>query len=175
VSRDVTFADKAKATAQNIVSITTGLVSTTTPEEVANARADRAQDALDAYKDGDTTFGGYFSDDTESPMGEGPDDILLEEDKVTTEAADDTGYTTDESGNIICNNPDYIYDPVSQQCGPIGDSIKLNMPSRPIDMADVLQGITTNQVNIAPISGMQAGGMAGLNSAADKFIRSLAG
>lgn len=100
----------------------------------------------------------------------------------------DTGYTIDESGNRICNQEGYVYDAISDACIPASevagnDNVSPNIGSggsgnvRSFD--DVLRSIQTRPAKIAPISAniksMDQGGMAGLNRAADNFLRALGG
>ena len=100
----------------------------------------------------------------------------------------DTGYTIDESGNRICNQEGYVYDAISDACIPHqkwrdNDNVSPNIGSggsgnvRSFD--DVLRSIQTRPAKIAPISAniksMDQGGMAGLNRAADNFLRALGG
>ena len=103
-----------------------------------------------------------------------------------TDTGVDTGHTVDEDGNIVCNTEGYIYNPETKVCEPkkeeetggdLGSPISRGTTSRSFD--DILAGITTPAPNIAPISAnirpMQSGGMAGLNRAADNFLKALAG
>ena len=98
----------------------------------------------------------------------------------------DLGHTIDEDGNIVCNTPGYIYNPETKICelpkeeDTGSDSPKINIGRAPVEsFDDVLARITTAAPNIAPISAnvrpMQEGGMAGLNRAADNFLKALAG
>ena len=41
-----------------------------------------------------------------------------DDDDDTTTTDDDTNYTTDKDGNIVCNNPDYVYNPETEKCEP---------------------------------------------------------
>ena len=100
----------------------------------------------------------------------------------------DTGYTIDESGNRICNEAGYVYDVASDACiiaeelsGNGNASLNIGSGgSRNVrSFNDVLRSIETRPAKIAPISAnikpMAQGGMAGLNRAADNFLRALGG
>ncbi|HAB39132.1 MAG TPA: hypothetical protein DCE52_14260, partial [Rhodobacteraceae bacterium] len=97
----------------------------------------------------------------------------------------DTGYTTDESGNRICNQVGYIYDVATDACVPAVEEeestdTSLNIGSGASrSFEDVLKNIQTKATTISPISAnikpMAQGGMAGLNRTADNFLRALGG
>jgi len=108
-----------------------------------------------------------------------------------TDGGDDTTTTTtttDDTGHKdgVCNNPDYVYNPETDKCEPkkeeetdgdLGSPITTAITPRSFD--EVLRSVVVPAPRIAPISEnirpMQAGGMVGLNRAADNFIKALAG
>ena len=103
---------------------------------------------------------------------------------TTTTTEVDTGYTTDDSGNKICNKEGYVYDLVEDKCVPVAEeestNTSLNIGSGASrSFEDVLKNIQTKPTTIAPISAnikpMAQGGMAGLNRTADNFLRALGG
>ncbi len=107
-------------------------------------------------------------------------------DDDTTTTDDDTNYTTDKDGNIVCNNPDYVYNPETEKCEPkkeeetdddLGSPISTGIAPRNFD--EVLRSVVVPAPDIPSISTnirpMQSGGMAGLNRAADNFLKALAG
>jgi hypothetical protein len=111
--------------------------------------------------------------------GDGDDSIVSEI---------DTGYTIDESGNRICNEAGYVYDVASDACiiaeelsgnGNASSNIGSGGSRNVRSFNDVLRSIETRPAKIAPISAnikpMAQGGMAGLNRAADNFLRALGG
>ena len=113
--------------------------------------------------------------------GDGDDD-----DSIVSEI--DTGYTIDESGNRICNEAGYVYDVASDACiiaeelsgnGNASLNIGSGGSGNVRSFNDVLRSIETRPAKIAPISAnikpMAQGGMAGLNRAADNFLRALGG
>ena len=86
--------------------------------------------------------------------------------------------------NGVCNNPDYVYNPETDKCEPkkveeddLGSPITTAITPRSFD--EVLANVVIPAPDIAPISAnirpMKMGGMAGLNRAADNFIKALAG
>jgi hypothetical protein len=96
-------------------------------------------------------------------------------------AGPDTGHV-----DGVCNNPDYVYNPETDMCEPpkeedtdgdLGSPINAGITPRSFD--DVLRSVVIPAPRIAPISEnirpMKAGGMVGLNRAADNFIKALAG
>jgi len=101
----------------------------------------------------------------------------------------DTGFKTDEDGNIICNTEGYVHNPETNMCEPPKEEDEDEKGSDNItptinivrgeDFDDVLRRVVTAAPSIAPISAnvqtMQKGGMAGLNRAADNFLKALAG
>ena len=109
-----------------------------------------------------------------------------DDDDDTTTTDDDTNYTTDKDGNIVCNNPDYVYNPETEKCEPkkeeetdddLGSPISTGIAPRSFD--EVLRSVVVPAPDIPSISTnirpMQSGGMAGLNRAADNFLKALAG
>ena len=118
-------------------------------------------------------------DDDDEDEGDGDDSIVSEI---------DTGYTIDESGNRICNEAGYVYDVASDACiiaeelsgnGNASLNIGSGGSGNVRSFNDVLRSIETRPAKIAPISAnikpMAQGGMAGLNRAADNFLRALGG
>jgi len=105
-----------------------------------------------------------------------------------TDGGDEDTTTTDDTGHVdgVCNNPDYVYNPETDMCEPPAEeegsdrpSLSINRPSSLRSFQDILGGVATPGPKIAPISAnirpMQGGGMAGLNRAADNFLKALAG
>ena len=104
----------------------------------------------------------------------------------TTTDGPDTGHTVDDDGNIVCNTEGYIYNPETGVCEPAkeeeeSDDVNVNIGSGASGTSfdDVLANVVIPAPDIAPISAnirpMKMGGMAGLNRAADDFIKALAG
>jgi len=104
----------------------------------------------------------------------------------TTTDGPDLGHTVDEDGNIVCNTAGYIYNPETGVCEPPketeeSDDVNVNIGSGASGTSfdDVLANVVIPAPDIAPISAniqpMKMGGMAGLNRAADNFIKALAG
>jgi hypothetical protein len=133
------------------------------------------------------SFGSDIANTSEGPI-EVDDDIFAtiatsSDDDTTTEV--DTGYTTDENGNKICNQAGYVYDIATDACVPAvaeeeSTDTSLNIGSGASrSFEDVLKNIQTKATTIAPISAnikpMAQGGMAGLNRTADNFLRALGG
>ena len=101
----------------------------------------------------------------------------------------DTGFTTDEDGNIICNTEGYVHNPETNMCEPAKEeeegessgspSIDIGKVGPTESFEDIMKRVVVAAPNIAPISAnvqpMQEGGMAGLNRAADNFLQALAG
>jgi len=103
-----------------------------------------------------------------------------------TDTGVDTGHTVDDDGNIVCNTPGYVYNPETGVCEPAkvteeSDDVNVNIGSGAsgTSFEDVLANVVIPAPDIAPISAnirpMKMGGMAGLNRAADNFIKALAG
>jgi len=103
---------------------------------------------------------------------------------------DDSGtaknYTMGPDGTIVCNDEGYVYNSETDMCEPPAEEKKSDTVSSPITTAitprsfdDVLKSVVVPAPRIAPISAnirpMQGGGMAGLNRAADNFLKALAG
>jgi hypothetical protein len=111
--------------------------------------------------------------------------------EATTGDDDTKNYTVGEDGTIICNQEGYVYSEAAGMCVPAdevegGDETDTGTPTIGIgrgaparSFEDVLAGITSPAPRIAPISEnirpMKAGGMVGLNRAADNFLKALAG
>ena len=141
-------------------------------------------------EDGETvSFGSDIANTSEGPV-EVDDDIFATiatsgDDDTTTTSEVDTGYTTDDSGNKICNQAGYVYDLATDACVPAvaeeeSTDTSLNIGSGASrSFEDVLKNIQTKPTTIAPISAnikpMAQGGMAGLNRTADNFLRALGG
>ena len=94
----------------------------------------------------------------------------------------DTGHTTDEDGNKVCNTEGYIYNPETKICEKkkVEDDKDLTIDVvRGEDFDDVLKRVVTAAPNVGSIAGnvenKQEGGMVGLNRAADNFLQALAG
>ena len=98
----------------------------------------------------------------------------------------DTGHTVDDDGNIVCNTEGYIYNPETKVCEPPKETDDDTTPGSGIgtgtsgeSFEDVLKRVVVAAPDVAPISAnvrpMQEGGMAGLNRAADNFLKALAG
>ena len=98
----------------------------------------------------------------------------------------DTGHTVDEDGNIVCNTEGYVYNPETKVCEPAKEEEDDGTPGSGIgtgtsgeSFEDVLKRVVVAAPDVAPISAnvrpMQEGGMAGLNRAADNFLKALAG
>ena len=99
----------------------------------------------------------------------------------------DTGHTVDEDGNKVCNTEGYVYNPETKICEPKKEEEEVDgTPGSGIgtgtsgeSFEDVLKRVVVAAPDVAPISAnvrpMQEGGMAGLNRAADNFLKALAG
>ena len=96
----------------------------------------------------------------------------------------DFTYSKDDDGNIVCNTEGYIYNPETKVCEPPKEEEEVDgTPTinvvRGEDFDDVLKRVVVAAPDVAPISAnvrpMQEGGMAGLNRAADNFLKALAG
>ena len=128
-----------------------------------------------------TEVAGIFDDGDDTTATSGDDD----NDTTTTTTDVDTGYTTDENGNKICNQAGYVYDVATDACVPAvaeeeSTDTSLNIGSGASrSFEDVLKNIQTKATTIDPISSnikpMAQGGMAGLNRTADNFLRALGG
>jgi hypothetical protein len=105
---------------------------------------------------------------------------------TSTTDGPDLGHTVDEDGNIVCNTEGYIYNPETKICEPAkvtetSDDVNVNIGSGASGTSfdEVLANVVIPAPDIAPISAnirpMKMGGMAGLNRAADNFIKALAG
>ena len=103
-----------------------------------------------------------------------------------TDTGVDTGHTVDEDGNIVCNTEGYVYNPETKVCEPAKEEEDDGTPGSGIgtgtsgeSFEDVLKRVVVAAPDVAPISAnvrpMQEGGMAGLNRAADNFLKALAG
>jgi len=146
----------------NVVEVEDGVV----PFEVGGG-----DDVTDIFKETITTGGG--------DSGGGSD--------TGTDTGVDTGHTVDEDGNIVCNTEGYIYNPETKICEPGKEEEKVGgTPSVGIgsgtsgeSFEDILKRVVVAAPPVAPISAnirpMQEGGMAGLNRAADNFLKALAG
>jgi hypothetical protein len=146
----------------NVVEVEDGVV----PFEVGGG-----DDVTDIFKETITTGGG--------DSGGGSD--------TGTDTGVDTGHTVDEDGNIVCNTEGYIYNPETKICEPAKEEEKVGgTPSVGIgsgtsgeSFEDILKRVVVAAPPVAPISAnirpMQEGGMAGLNRAADNFLKALAG
>jgi hypothetical protein len=94
-------------------------------------------------------------------------------------------YTMGPDGTIVCNDAGYVYNSETDMCEPPAESAEVEQvlsariaePARTFD--EILSGVVKPGPTIAPISAnigkMQGGGMAGLNRAADNFLKALAG
>jgi len=107
-----------------------------------------------------------------------------DDDNDTTDVID-TGHTVTDDG-IVCNTEGYVYNPETKICEPAketetSDDVNVNIGSGTSGTSfdDVLSNVVIPAPDIAPISAniqpMKMGGMAGLNRAADNFIKALAG
>ena len=151
----------------------------------------RNEDGETVSEDGETvSFGSDIANTSEGPVAV-DDDIFAtiatsgDDDTTTTTTDVDTGYTTDENGNKICNQAGYVYDVATDACVPVvaeeeSTDTSLNIGSGASrSFEDVLKNIQTKPTTIAPISAnikpMAQGGMAGLNRTADNFLRALGG
>jgi hypothetical protein len=151
----------------------------------------RNEDGETVSEDGETvSFGSDIANTSEGPVAV-DDDIFAtiatsgDDDTTTTTTDVDTGYTTDENGNKICNQAGYVYDVATDACVPVvaeeeSTNTSLNIGSGASrSFEDVLKNIQTKPNTIAPISSnikpMAQGGMAGLNRTADNFLRALGG
>ena len=104
----------------------------------------------------------------------------------TTTGGDDEAVKEKNHVDGVCNNPDYVYNPETDMCEPPAEEEGSDTVSSPITTAitprsfdEVLRSVVVPAPDIAPISAnirpMQGGGMAGLNRAADNFLKALAG
>ncbi|MGI9348436.1 MAG: hypothetical protein ACR2OP_01250, partial [Amylibacter sp.] len=107
-----------------------------------------------------------------------------DDDNDTTDGPD-TGHTVTDDG-IVCNTEGYVYNPETKICEPAkvtetSDDVGINIGSGTSGTSfdDILANVVIPAPNVAPISAniqpMKMGGMAGLNRAADNFIKALAG
>ena len=92
-----------------------------------------------------------------------------------------------KDGNIVCNTEGYVYNPETKVCEPPKEEEEVDgTPDSGIgtgtsgeSFEDVLKRVVVAAPDVAPISAnvrpMQEGGMAGLNRAADNFLKALAG
>jgi len=153
--------------------------------------AGRGQEpAVIGVRDGEGEIVSYGPDVKNTP--EGPVEVDIFETMTMTGDGEDTkNYTIGEDGTIICNQEGYVYSEAAGMCVPAdevegGDETDTGTPTIGIgrgaparSFEDVLAGITSPAPRIAPISEnirpMQAGGMVGLNRAADNFLKALAG
>ena len=128
------------------------------------------------------SFDVFGGDDTTTNITTGGDD----DDDDTTTTDDDKNYTTDQDGNIVCNDEGYIYNPETKKCEPPKETDDDTTPGSGVNTGtsgesfeDVLKRVVVAAPDVAPISAnvqpMQEGGMAGLNRAADNFLKALAG
>ena len=99
-----------------------------------------------------------------------------------TDTGVDTDHTVDKDGNIVCNEEGYIYNPETKKCEPPKEEEDKDPTINVVrgeDFDDVLKRVVVAAPDVAPISAnvqpMQEGGMAGLNRAADNFLKALAG
>ena len=131
--------------------------------------------STDVFGGGDTT--------TNITTGGGDDDGGSD---TGTDTDVDTGHTVDDDGNIVCNTEGYVYNPETKKCelpkeeeddGTPGSGIGTGTSGESFE--DVLKRVVVAAPDVAPISAnvrpMQEGGMAGLNRAADNFLKALAG
>ena len=129
--------------------------------------------SFDVFGDGDTATTATTKDD------DGGSD-------TDTDTGVDTGHTVDDDGNIVCNTEGYIYNPETKVCEPAKEEEDDGTPGSGIgtgtsgeSFEDVLKRVVVAAPDVAPISAnvrpMQEGGMAGLNRAADNFLKALAG
>ena len=144
----------------NVVKVEDGVV----PFEIGGG-----DDVTDIFKD-TTTGGGGSGGDSSGDSDTGVD----------------TGHTVDEDGNIVCNTEGYVYNPETKVCEPAKEEEDDGTPGSGIgtgtsgeSFEDVLRRVVVAAPPVAPISAnvrpMQEGGMAGLNRAADNFLKALAG
>ena len=159
-------------------------------EKLEKMSAGRGQEpAVIGVRDGEGEIVSYGPDVKNTP--EGPVEVDIFETMTMTGDDDTKNYTIGEDGTIICNQEGYVYSEAAGMCVPAdeveGDEdtstgtptigIGRGAPARSFE--DVLAGITSPTPRIAPISEnirpMQAGGMVGLNRAADNFLKALAG
>ena len=143
----------------NVVEVEDGVV----PFEIGGG-----DDVTDIFTETMTTGGGDDGGDSGSDTGV------------------DTGHTVDEDGNIVCNTEGYVYNPETKVCEPAKEEEDDGTPGSGIgtgtsgeSFEDVLKRVVVAAPDVAPISAnvrpMQEGGMAGLNRAADNFLKALAG
>ena len=160
-------------------------------EKLEKMSAGRGQEpAVIGVRDGEGEIVSYGPDVKNTP--EGPVEVDIFETMTMTGDGEDTkNYTIGEDGTIICNQEGYVYSEAAGMCVPAdevegGDETDTGTPTIGIgrgtparSFEDVLAGITSPAPRIAPISEnirpMQAGGMVGLNRAADNFLKALAG
>lgn len=128
-----------------------------------------------------------FGGDNTSTITTGGDDGGDSGSDTGTDTGVDTGHTVDEDGNIVCNTEGYVYNPETKICEPKKEEEEVDgTPGSGIgtgtsgeSFEDVLKRVVVAAPDVAPISAnvrpMQEGGMAGLNRAADNFLKALAG
>jgi YD repeat-containing protein len=193
VAKDPNFIEKVLG--QIVNNFTLGMI------DINQMDKDQVQAFLDAYKetgqfayddsnqvvgvidaDGNVVSYGPGYEMTESGVERMDDvDIFGEGDSVTVK-----NYTMDSDGAIVCNNEGYVYNSETDMCEPPVEkegSDTVSFPTLSRDpyrsFEDIMASITTPAPTIAPISAnigkMQGGGMAGLNRAADNFLKALAG
>jgi len=151
------------------------------------------------YKDGQIFSGGsdtqniktgstdvFGGGDTTTNITTGGGDDGGGDDDGGSDTGVDTGHTVDDDGNIVCNTEGYVYNPETKKCelpkeeeddGTPGSGIGTGTSGESFE--DVLKRVVVAAPDVAPISAnvqpMQEGGMAGLNRAADNFLKALAG
>ena len=128
-----------------------------------------------------------FEDDTTTVVIDDDDGGSDTGTDTGTDTGVDTGHTVDEDGNIVCNTEGYIYNPETKVCEPPKEEEEddgtpgsgINRGTSGESFEDVLKRVVVAAPDVAPISAnvrpMQEGGMAGLNRAADNFLKALAG
>lgn len=128
-----------------------------------------------------------YGSDIQNTM-EGPVEVdifeeISQSDDDDTTTTEDKNYTVGPDGNIICNDEGYVYSEAAGMCVPVEETDSTStITPRDVttrSLEDIIGGIATPGPKIAPISAnirpMQGGGMAGLNSAADNFLKALVG
>jgi len=143
------------------------------------------QPAVIGVRDEDGNVVSYGSDIQNTMEGPVEVDIFDQISESDGDTSTDKNYTVGPDGSITCNDEGYVYSEAAGMCVPVEEEETDGTPTiAPRDVTtrsldDIIAGIATPGPKIAPISAnirpMQGGGMAGLNRAADNFLKALAG
>ena len=151
---------------------------------IALSGATQAQIYKYRDKDGNVvSYGPDIQNTMEGPVEVDIFDQIDQSDDDDTTTTEDKNYSVGPDGQIICNEEGYVYSEAAGMCVPVeetdGTPIITPRDVTTRSLEDIIAGIATPGPKIAPISAnirpMQGGGMAGLNRAADNFLKALAG